>query len=62
MLTQDDELVKKAAKGMGIDSYKMFATILADRNYDDMMDEDKQVNLKERMEVQTSFEKTTERA
>ena len=41
---------------MGIDLYKMFATILADRKYEDFMDEDKQTNLKERLSVQTSFD------
>ena len=36
---------------MGVDLYKMFATLLADRKYDDVMDDTKQTNMKERMQV-----------
>ena len=60
MLTQNEKLIENSSKAMGIEKYKLFATILTDKKYDDIMDKEKKYWLKERMAAEANEKKVTE--
>ena len=39
-------MIRESSKAMGVDLYDMFAAMVADRRYDDLMDKDKKHLLK----------------
>ena len=50
ILFQDEELIKESSKALGADLHELFAAMVADREYKDLMDQDKKLNLKSRMD------------
>ena len=44
-------MIREGSVSMGVDFYDMFAAMVADRQYDDLMDKDKKHLLKQRLSV-----------
>ena len=44
-------MIREGSVAMGVDFYDMFAAMVADRQYDDLMDKDKKHLLKQRLSV-----------
>ena len=49
MLFQDEELIKKASKTLGGEEHDLFAAMIADRPYQEIMDKKKKHQLKGRL-------------
>ena len=49
ILSQDEKAIKESAKELGADFYELFAAIIVNRTYDDIMKKDKIVNTKQRL-------------
>ena len=48
-------MIKESSAEMGIDLYKMFVEIAAEKSYEDVMDEGKANNMKSRLEPSNSL-------
>jgi len=53
ILSQDEDLIRSSSKSLGVDLYDLFAGMVADRKYEDIMDKDNH-SLKSRMKVDYS--------
>ena len=49
ILTQNDNMIKEASVEMGADFHELFAAMIVQRNYDDIMDKSRSQNFKERL-------------
>jgi aarF domain-containing kinase len=56
ILTQDNEMLKEAAEELGTDFHELFAAMIANRRFDDIMEPSKLNNTKERLGNQNSDE------
>ena len=54
-------MIRESSSGMGVDLYDMFAAMVADRDWEAMMNEKKKHDLKERLEVRYDDEAKAER-
>lgn len=56
ILSQDEQMIRESAKELGADFYELFAAIIVNRTYDDIMKKDKLVQTKSRLGEQTNME------
>ena len=61
MLFQDESMIKEAAKTLGGEFHDLFAAMIADRPYDEIMDPEKKHHLKGRLKDKHSPEAKQER-
>jgi predicted unusual protein kinase regulating ubiquinone biosynthesis (AarF/ABC1/UbiB family) len=60
ILSQDEDLIRTSSASLGVDLYDLFAGMVADRKYEDIMDKDN-TSLKSRMKVDYSDASKRER-
>ena len=48
ILDQDEQMIRSSSKALGADLHDLFAAMIADRKYEDLMDESKKLKLKSR--------------
>ncbi len=56
ILSQDEMMIRESSKELGADFYELFAAIIVNRTYDDIIKKDKQVNMKSRLGENSSAE------
>lgn len=56
ILSQDEKMIRESAKELGADFYELFAAIIVNRTYDDIMKKDKLAHTKSRLGEQTKSE------
>ena len=61
ILDQNEEMIKNASHALGAELHELFAAMMADRKYEDLMDESKKLNLKSRLKDQHGQEVRKER-
>jgi aarF domain-containing kinase len=49
VLSQDEAAIKQASSDLEVDFYQLFAAMIVDRKYDDIMDTNKKSNMKQRL-------------
>ena len=54
-------MIKEASNALGAELHELFAAMMADRKYEDMMDASQKLNLKGRLKDQHGTEKRIER-
>jgi aarF domain-containing kinase len=56
ILSQDEPMIRESAKELGADFYELFAAIIVNRTYDDIIKKDQLVNTKSRLGEQKNTE------
>jgi len=52
ILSQDEKAIKDASHDLGADFYQLFTAMIVDRKFEDIMDEKKKQNMKQRLGTQ----------
>lgn len=52
ILSQDEKAIKDASAALQVDFYQLFAAMIVDRKYEDIMDTSKKQNMKQRLGTQ----------
>lgn len=61
ILDQNEQLIKTSSKALGADLHELFAAMMADRKYEDLMDDTKKLNMKSRLKDKHGKEAKKER-